>query len=39
MKDEIYSEIGKKGYLREGCMEIYVGIPIESFIEPLMAKF
>ncbi len=39
MKDEIYSEIGRKGYLKEGCLELYVGIPIESFIEPLLPKF
>ncbi|HNX24829.1 MAG TPA: hypothetical protein PKG60_12345 [Spirochaetota bacterium] len=39
MKDEIYSDLGKNGYLKEGCLEIYVGIPIESFIEPLIPKF
>jgi hypothetical protein len=39
MKDQIYSDMGKTGYLKEGCLEIYIGIPIESFIEPLMPKF
>lgn len=39
MKDAIYSDIGTKGYLKEGCLELYVGIPIESFIEPLIPKF
>jgi len=39
MKDKIYTDIGKHGYLKEGCLEIYVGIPIESFIEPLIPKF
>ena len=39
MKDKVYSDLGKSGYLREGCLEIYVGIPIESFIEPLIPKF
>lgn len=39
MKEKIYSDMGKTGYLKEGCMEIYVGIPIESFIEPIMPRF
>lgn len=39
MKDVIYTDLGKNGYMREGCLEIYVGIPIESFIEPLLPKF
>jgi len=38
MSDKIYLS-GKSGYLKEGCLEIYVGIPIESFIEPLIPKF
>jgi hypothetical protein len=39
MKDQIYSDLGKSGYIKEGCMELYIGIPIESFIEPLIPKF
>ncbi len=39
MKDNIYTTVGKNGYLKEGCVELYVGIPIESFIEPLLPKF
>ena len=39
MDKTIYSDLGKNGYIKEGCLEIYVGIPIESFIEPLIPKF
>jgi len=39
MKDKIYPDTGKSGYLKEICLEIYVGIPIESFIEPLIPAF
>lgn len=39
MKDTIYTDVGHKGYLKEGCIELYLGIPIESFIEPLIPKF
>ncbi len=39
MEDQIYADLGKNGYLKEGCMEIYVGIPIESFIDPLIPTF
>jgi len=39
MKDRIYSDSGKDGYIKEGCMELYIGIPIESFIEPIIPRF
>lgn len=39
MDEKIYADSGKSGYLKEGCLEIYVGIPVESFIEPLIPKF
>ncbi len=39
MDEKIYSGSGKKSNIKEGCMEIYVGIPVESFIEPLLPKF
>lgn len=39
MNDLIYQDLGKNGKLREGCLELYVGIPIESFIEPLIPRF
>lgn len=39
MKDKIYVDSGKKSNIKEGCMEIYVGIPVESFIEPLLPRF
>jgi len=39
MNEKIYIDSGKKSNVKEGCMEIYVGIPIESFIEPLLPKF
>jgi len=39
MDAKIYSDSGTSGYLKEGCLELYVGIPIESFIEPLIPKF
>lgn len=39
MSDQIYSDLGKEGNLKEGCLEIYVGIPIESFIDPLIPTF
>lgn len=39
LKDKIYSDMGKSGTLREGCMELYIGIPIESFIKPLIPRF
>ncbi len=37
--DQVYSDRGKNFTMREGCMELYVGIPIESFIEPLIPAF
>jgi hypothetical protein len=39
MKEEVYSGMGKKGNLKEGCLELYIGIPIESFIEPFIPSF
>ncbi|HPJ41779.1 MAG TPA: hypothetical protein PLY21_05620 [Spirochaetota bacterium] len=39
MKDAVYENSGKEGTLKEGCLEIYVGIPIESFIEPIIPRF
>lgn len=39
MNNKIYADSGTSGYLKEGCLEIYVGIPIESFIEPLIPRF
>jgi hypothetical protein len=38
MKQEIVG-IGKKGTIKDGCIEIYIGIPIESFIEPFIPSF
>ena len=39
MKEEVYSNMGKRGNLKEGCIELYIGIPIESFIEPFIPSF
>ena len=39
MKEKIYANMGKKGNLKEGCLELYIGIPIESFIEPFIPSF
>ncbi|MCL1864269.1 MAG: hypothetical protein FWF73_00460 [Spirochaetes bacterium] len=39
MKEEIYANIGRNGNLKEGCFEVYIGIPIESFIEPFIPNF
>ena len=39
MKEKIYDNFGKKGNLKEGCIELYIGIPIESFIEPFIPNF
>jgi len=39
MKDQVYAGIGKSGNLKEGCLELYIGIPIESFIEPFIPNF
>ncbi len=39
LRDKIYNDLGRNGIIKEGCMEIYVGIPIESFIKPLIPKF
>ena len=39
MDERIYADSGRGGYLKEGCLELYVGIPVESFIEPLIPKF
>jgi hypothetical protein len=34
-----YADIGRSAYLKEFCLEMYVGIPIESFIDPLIPSF
>ena len=39
MKEPVYADMGKKGNLKEGCIELYIGIPIESFIEPFIPGF
>jgi hypothetical protein len=39
MKEAIYNNMGRKGNLKEGCLELYIGIPIESFIEPFIPNF
>jgi hypothetical protein len=39
MKENIYAGMGKRCNLKEGCLEIYIGIPIESFIEPFIPNF
>ncbi|MCL2155912.1 MAG: hypothetical protein FWH53_09635 [Leptospirales bacterium] len=39
MKEEVYAGNGKRGNLKEGCLELYIGIPIESFIEPFIPSF
>ena len=39
MKKQVYADMGKKGNLKEGCIELYIGIPIESFIEPFIPSF
>lgn len=36
---EVYSGAGKDMYLREVCLELYMGIPIESFIKPFIPSF
>ena len=36
---EIYTGAGKNHYMREGCLELYVGFPIETFIKPLIPVF
>ncbi len=39
LNKEIYSGRGKTMHTVEGCLEIYVGIPIESLIKPLIPNF
>ena len=39
MKELVYEGMGKNVNLKEGCIELYIGIPIESFIEPLIPNF
>ena len=39
LEDAVYENKGKDVDLKEGCLEIYVGIPIESFIEPIIPRF
>jgi hypothetical protein len=36
---EIYPDAGKDHYMREGCLELYIGLPIESFIKPFLPVF
>ena len=36
---EIYLGAGREYYMREGCLELYVGLPIESFIKPFLPVF
>ena len=36
---EIYSGAGKNHYMREGCLELYIGFPIETFIKPFLPVF
>jgi len=35
----VYSDLGKSTTMNEFCLEIYIGIPVESFIEPLIPRF
>lgn len=39
LDEEIYTGSGKEFYLKEGCLEIYIGIPIETIIRPLIPNF
>ena len=39
MKDPVYAGMGKNSNLKEGCLELYIGIPLESFIEPFIPSF
>lgn len=36
---EIYPDAGKNHYMKEGCLELYVGFPIETFMKPLLPVF
>lgn len=36
---EIYAGAGRDHYMREGCLEVYVGLPIETFIKPFLPVF
>lgn len=38
LKEKIYADLGRNAEMREGCLELYVGIPIESFIKPLIPR-
>jgi len=39
LKEAVYSGMGRRGRMHEGCMEIYIGIPIEPFIKPIIPRF
>lgn len=39
MKEAVYSGMGRSGRMHEGCMELYIGIPIEPFIKPIIPRF
>lgn len=39
MKDKLYVDLGRNGHIKEGCLELYIGIPIETFIEPIIPTF
>ena len=39
LEREIYPGAGKSHYMKEGCLELYVGFPIETFIKPLIPEF
>ncbi len=39
MDRQIYSDLGKNATLSEVCLEVYIGIPIEGLIEPLIPRF
>lgn len=36
---EVYVGAGKDMHLKEVCLELYMGIPIESFIKPFIPRF
>lgn len=39
LENEIYSGKGKNHNMKEGCLELYVGFPIETFIKPFLPVF
>lgn len=36
---EVYTGAGKNHYMKEGCLELYVGFPIETFMKPFLPVF